>query len=87
MKSELVIASECVIADLIRNPCFVWHWIPDQVRDDSLQVRDDSLQAGMTTFRSGVTAFKSAMTSTVHGPHAVSALVSLSNPSLKPFTF
>ncbi len=41
MKSELVIASECVIADLIRNPCFVWHWIPDQVRDDSLQVRND----------------------------------------------
>ena len=19
----------------IRNPCFVWHWIPDQVRDDT----------------------------------------------------
>ena len=80
MKSELVIASECVIADLIRNPWFTWRWIPDQVRDDSLQ-------AGMTAFKSAMTAFKSAMTSTVLGPQAVSALVSLSNPSLHPFTF
>ena len=23
-----------VIADLIRNPVSVWHWIPDRVRDD-----------------------------------------------------
>ena len=51
MKPELVIASECVIADLIRNPWFTWHWIPDvetpdliRGRDDSLQVRNDSLK-------------------------------------------
>ena len=24
-----------VIADLIRNPVSVWHWIPDRVRDDN----------------------------------------------------
>jgi len=30
-----VIAAAFVIADLIRNPVCAWHWIPDQVRDDS----------------------------------------------------
>jgi len=34
-----------VIADLIRNPEFGWHWIPDQVRDDKLPARDDKLPA------------------------------------------
>ncbi len=29
-----VIAPPAVIADLIRNPVYAWHWIPDQVRDD-----------------------------------------------------
>ena len=32
-----------VIADSIRNPVVAQHWIPDQVRDDSLGVQDDSL--------------------------------------------
>ena len=31
-----------VIAGLTRNPGLVWHWIPDQVRDDSSWVRDDN---------------------------------------------
>ena len=22
-----------------RNPCFVWHWIPGQARDDKMRVR------------------------------------------------
>ena len=40
----LVIADHwLVIADSIRNPGSVWHWIPDQVRDDSFGVPDDSL--------------------------------------------
>ena len=33
-----------VIADSIRNPVAERNWIPDQVRDDSLQVRDDTFQ-------------------------------------------
>jgi hypothetical protein len=33
----LVIADHwLVIADSIRNPGSVWHWIPDQGRDDNL---------------------------------------------------
>ena len=28
-----------VIADLIRNPVSVWHWIPDRVRDDKTKGR------------------------------------------------
>ncbi len=31
-----------VIADLIRNPWCVRHWIPDQVRDDNPGRRDDN---------------------------------------------
>ena len=32
----LVSATLLVIADSIRNPGSVWHWIPDQGRDDNL---------------------------------------------------
>ena len=32
---RIVIAGPIVIAGLTRNPVVVWHWIPDQVRDDS----------------------------------------------------
>ena len=38
----LVIAGPIVIAGLTRNPVVVWHWIPDQVRDDNCRVRDDN---------------------------------------------
>ena len=31
-----------VIAGLTRNPVSAWHWIPDQVRDDSREVLGDS---------------------------------------------
>ena len=36
---RIVIAGPIVIAGLTRNPVVVWHWIPDQVRDDKLGVR------------------------------------------------
>ena len=49
----LVIAPVFVIADLIRNPVVVWHWIPDvetpdliRGRDDKLDVRDDNTKGG-----------------------------------------
>ncbi len=40
---------------LTRNPCFVWHWIPDQVRDDSHGVLEDNFsnQSGISKSRSG----------------------------------
>ena len=46
MTGMAVIATQLVIADSIRNPGSVWHWIPDQVRDDSLGGRDDNLGGG-----------------------------------------
>ena len=62
MPQQPDLAHGVVIAGLSRNPVVVWHWIPGQARDDSLEVRDDKTK-GRRTFAESPIASPSACAS------------------------